>query len=168
MPAYQPPIVSFAVNGPGIAQGNPSYLDLDFTASSFPLAYPLGWHDAWCADNDKSIFFSTYHDAAVYSSYEYNILFANSDFATLGKASAALLPGVSVPFDSTHPSQPYLENLDIVNWLLNNIQTSSTVYNDTINSVNYSNIPYYTVTGISGFFTYGDVHETTYKFLDGG
>jgi hypothetical protein len=166
MPAYQPPTVTFRVTLPGLTNGNPSYNDLEVTASSFPLGYALGFHDGWCADESTTIFNgATYVAAKIYSSYEYEILRANAHFATLGDAGNTLLPGVSVPVDGLHSSQPYVENLDIVNWLLNNLNVSGSLYNDIVDGISYSNIPYYTVTGITGSFTYGDIQQTIWQLL---
>jgi hypothetical protein len=169
MPAYQPPTVTFRITLPGLNYGEPSYNDIEVIASSFPLGYTLGFHDGWCADASTAIFNgSTYVAATVYSSYEYNIIRANAHFSTLGDVGGTLLPGTSVPVDGLHSSQPFVENLDIVNWLLNNIQVSGSSYNDIVDGIAYSNIPYYTVDGISGSYTYGDIQQTIWQLLGDG
>jgi len=183
MPAYQPPKISFTLSAPGLFQGNPSYDDVEITASDFPAAYQIGWHDVWCADRQTVLYtsapYNIYTGATIYSSYEYNILRTNPDFATVGNnpgntTSVSALTGTTnqllntVPVDSLHPVQPYLENLDIVNWLLNNSQVSPTTYSDTINGTIYSNIHYYTVTGVAGLFTFGDIEQTIYQLLGDG
>jgi serine-aspartate repeat-containing protein C/D/E len=177
MPLYQPPTINFIPTFPGITFGSPSYIDVDITYSSFEPGYPTaGWHDAWCADLSKPIVSgASYSNARVYSSYEYDILRSNPGFATVGDdgftSMTPQLPGTSIPTDPAHPLQPYLENLDIVNWLLNNISPSSTVYSDTIKNVQYDNIAYYTVTGVTGpgsLFTYGDIQQTIWQLLGDG
>ncbi|MEF8698066.1 MAG: hypothetical protein V5B33_01865 [Candidatus Accumulibacter sp. UW20] len=151
MPLYQPPTVSFTIFMPGVGQGNPSYGDKPIVSGA------------------------SYSNARVYSSYEYDILRSNPGFATVGDdgftSMTPQLPGTSIPTDPAHPLQPYLENLDIVNWLLNNISPSSTVYSDTIKNVQYDNIAYYTVTGVTGpgsLFTYGDIQQTIWQLLGDG
>lgn len=178
MPAtpYQPPTITYAMKTPGIdsvgfVNDPPTYDDFNVTASSSPLVYPLGWYDGWCIDRSTSIYTTLTYTAKVYSSYEYNILRANANLATVGDNGAPLLPGLvaTVPTDGT--SQPYLENLDVINWLLNNLVVdSSHTYNDTINGIGYTNIPYYIVSGNPGLglFTYGDIQQAIYQLLGDG
>jgi len=158
------------INSAGFPNDPPSYDDFNVTASSSPLAYPLGWYDGWCIDRSTSIFTTLTYTAKVYSSYEYNILRANANFATIGDVKDPLLPGLvaTVPNDGT--SQPYLENLDVINWLLNNLVIDSNKYNDTINGISYTDIPYYIVSGNPGLgqFTYGDIQQAIYQLLGDG
>ena len=117
------PTITFKLTSAGVL-GEPSYVDLNITVSN-SFAYPLGLVDGWCADLDTNIGVPHTYTATIYSSYEYDILRANPDFATVGNVGAPLLPSVSVPYDGSHPAQPYLANLDIVNWLLGNVQVSA-------------------------------------------
>ncbi|MBN8439229.1 MAG: carboxypeptidase regulatory-like domain-containing protein [Candidatus Accumulibacter sp.] len=178
MPAYQPPRLSFTFHSPGISPGNvhsdltydaPSYDNLEVSASD-SAAYLTGWYDGWCVDEAALIVNgSNYVNATVYSSYEYNILRANAAFAGIGNdTNATLLPGENaIPEDGS--SQPFLENLDLINWLLNNSVVSSTDFYDTIiNGTPYVHVPYYTVTGVSGLFTYGDIQQSIYQLLGDG
>jgi len=181
MPAYQPPRLSFTFYGPGITSGNvhsdstadaPSFDNLKVTSSD-SAAYQTGWYDGWCADLSASIVNeANYVNATVYSSYEYNILRANAAFAGLGNdTNATLLPGEN-PIPESGLTQPFLENLDLVNWLLNNSFVSSTNYDTTITigaiTTAYKNIAYYTVTDESDLFTYADIQQSIYQLLGDG
>src|SRR4051812_14742659 len=118
------PVIKIDVNSAGVITGSPSYDDVTITVSSDTSAFPLGSVDGWCADYDTDIGVpATYTGVKVYSSYEYNILLADPHFATLGNVGVGSVPGI-VPVDLTHPLNPYLANLDLVNWLVNNVQVS--------------------------------------------
>src|SRR5882672_8869977 len=115
---YIPPKITFFLTSPGLGHGDPSLFDLNVTFSTLPADYPLGWFDGWCADEAPNVQVPTTYTGTIYSSYEYNILRANPHFSTVGNQTAApILP--SVPHDLT--ANPYMANLDIVNWLLDNV-----------------------------------------------
>src|SRR5436853_4147505 len=140
---YIPPKITFFLTAPGVTQGDPSLFDLNVTSSTLPADYPLGWIDGWCADDTTGIGIPTTYTGTIYSTYEYNILRANPHFATVGDQTVAtIIP--SVPHDLT--TQPYLANLDIVNWLLGHITIDTTTYSDTIHDV--SNNIHHLFTGI--------------------
>src|SRR6266567_1095080 len=84
-----------------------------------------------------------------------------------------LFPTISNPADS---AQPYLANLDIVNWLMGHItvDTIDGTYSDTVTDSNtltthlVSGIHYYNVAGLSGHYTYGDIEQSIYQLLGDG
>lgn len=163
----QQPTLTFQLFSPGIPQGDPSLFDLNVLSSSNPAAFPPQWYDSWCLDRATPIGVPFTYTGTVYSSYEYNILRTN--FTTLGDVGAPLLPGSPVPLDAAHPANPFVENLDIVNWLLNNSQLSATTYNESILGVAYSGIHYYNVTGLgANNYTFGDIQQTIYQLLGDG
>src|SRR5260370_18246740 len=80
-----------------------------------------------------------------------------------------LFPTISNPADS---AQPYLANLDIVNWLMGHItvDTIDPTYSDTVTDSNtlthvISGIHYYNVAGLSGRYTYVDIEHSIYQLL---
>src|SRR5262249_51633247 len=113
---------------------------------------------------------------------DYAALVANPDFATVGSVNnpnPAILP--SVPTTNTYAGHPYITNLDIINWLLNNMQVSATTYtahvdmstdpghNTPSTAEDVPNVPYYTVSGLGNeLFTYGDIQESMYELLGDG
>ncbi len=176
---YQPPTITYALTIAGILNGDaPSYEDLYVTASSSSAylsdpSVPV-WYDGWCLDRETSITNYINYTATVYSSYEYAIIRENSNFNTVGvKNGDGPLSDANVPVGVG--AQPYLENLDIVNWLLNNFEVDNNpdhAYSDDIGypAVTYNNIKPYTVVGHPelGLFTYGDIEEAIYQLLGDG
>src|SRR5882672_7221235 len=175
---YNPPTVTFLLEGAGLRNGDPSYDDLQVTASTwsaFPSPSLPVWIDGWCVAEETGIVDTLTYTAKVYSSYEYDLLRANNpDFANVGNNPLLpLVPGV--PYDSLHPAQPYLANLSIVNWLLGNITIDAFTYSDTVtDSVTlelnhtFSGIHYYKVAGLGGHYTYGDIEQSIYQLLGDG
>src|SRR5579871_5726563 len=170
------PTLTIRVNSAGLITGDPSLFDVNVTVSSDKPDYPLGSYDAWCVDTSLVIGVPQTYTATIYSSYEYNNLIANPDFSTLGNANAPLLP--SVPSSPTYAGHPYITNLSMVNWVLNNITVPAggSTYSVTVpmstdgNNVDtVSGVPYYTLTNHPGeLFTYGDVQEAIWELLGDG
>ncbi len=168
------PIINVRVDSAGTTFGRPSLFDLKILASSDPVSYALGRVDGWCADLSTDIGVpKSYNGVKIYSSYEYNILASNPHFVTLGENSGnAIIP--SVPFDAS--AHPFLANLDIINWLINNVQVdSSSTYTDTIrlstsgNAFTTVSLHHYTLTNHPGeLFTYGDIQQAIYELLGDG
>ena len=110
------PTVKLQAFVPGVSQLDPSFFDARIWNNVYfnPVGSPYTVYDAWCADNDTkldifynpgdpSTVFSMVMTASVYSSYELGLLAA--DIPNIGNQGAT-------------PSA-YLNNLDLVNWMLN-------------------------------------------------
>src|ERR1051326_6884475 len=170
------PTLTISVNSAGLITGSPSLFDIKIMASSDKTAYPVNsFDDAWCVDTSLAIGVPQTYTATIYSSYEYNILVANPDFTTLGSTNAPVLP--SVPTSPTYAGHPYITNLSIVNWLLNNMTVDPNntytavvpMSTDHNNTDTVSGIPYYNVTGLGGGdYTYGDIQEAMWELLGDG
>jgi hypothetical protein len=85
-----PAQVMLSVVHPGMMFGGPSYFDVTISGGT----QLDGMHDGWCVDAERGIDDGTSHIADVYSSYE------------------------SLP-DIDPPLVDYPENLDLMNWVLN-------------------------------------------------
>src|SRR6476660_2061154 len=173
---YTPPTITFLLESAGFAQGDPSLFDLKVTASTWSVysAFPT-WVDGWCVAEESTIPVPATYTAKVYSSYELDLVRADPNFANVG--NDPLVPLVTtVPYDSSHPADPYLANLDIINWLMGHItvDTIDPTYTDTladsttltVHSV--SGLHYYNVAGLSGHYTYGDIEQSIFQLLGDG
>jgi hypothetical protein len=164
------PTLTINVNSAGVKFGEPSTFDLKITASD-SSAYPLGRTDGWCVDLNTDITVTLNYTAQVYSSYELDLIRANPHFDGVGNGVlGAVLP--SVPFDAAHPTEPYLANLDIVNWLMGNLTLDASTYVAHVKvggaaAADFSQ-HFYTIPGLNGFYTYGDIQQALYQLLGDG
>ncbi|MDJ0597351.1 MAG: SdrD B-like domain-containing protein [Crocosphaera sp.] len=121
--AALPEEVTFTWNNPGTGFGDPSYLNLNINSGSTLD----GLYDAWCVDTDRLLFGAS--KGKVFSSYE------------------ELPPELLGPGNIEKP-----ENLDSVNWIINQGLVGTELFDETGNSL--------------GIVTYGDVQRAIWEIID--
>ncbi len=130
-------------------QGLPSYFNV--RVSNGGLLTSDVFYDGWCLDTDRSIGLNTYSNVSVYSTY---------GTVPPGVLSGNLSGGNTQPVNPPDPD-PYLDSLQEVNWIFNNILTSP-VIKDPVATTRYYR---YTdpLTNTTYLFTQGDIQQAIWE-----